>query len=360
MSKVCFVRANNPELETRAQNMLAVLAPLDPVIIVWNRMSKPLTQAGWHVYNQESGFGIRALLQIPGWWRYVWAQLAQERPTLVHVCNFETILIVALYCKLFRARYIYDIWDAASGMFTPFSPFLSRILNTIERHYIKRAALCLLPDAIRLQQLGYSGRAPKNLLIVPNSIPFTDFKKTTPDFLHRPLKLLYTGTLSRSIRGLEMLAESVKNTPGIHLTIGGYGADEAALTPLFTNSPAITFVGKVSRAKVAKLLAETDLVVTLLDPAFPNYQYATSTKVYEAFAHAKPVITTTGTASGTLVSETQWGFVIPYTQAALQKLLTQLVSSNPPHCCLDPQAVVSYNWTTVAAVLQSAYQGLLE
>lgn len=358
--KVCFVRSNLPASEPRSLHILEALKEYHPIAILWNRgVSEGLYEKSYRVYEQPTNFGISMLKQLPGWWRFMTKTLRQENPDVVHACNIDSCLAAAWYCWRYRKQLVYDIWDTAGGMYGGTSGPISALLNWIDRGLIKRAALVCTPDSDRLEQLGYGVRQPKNVLILPNSQPFTEYKKRTVTFGSGKLSLLYSGVMATKVRGLEWLIEAADTLAGLELTLVGYGAEEAAIKNLAeaSTSGRVHFLGKQPRTKVGTLLGKSDCIVTLLDPSFPNYRFATSTKLFEGFAYGLPVITSAETATARLLEETNWGFVTPFTKEAIFALLKQLLEDKQ-ELVLDPARVKQWDWNNAATELKHAYAQL--
>lgn len=355
--RVAFVRSNYPTYEPRALNYISTLEKFNPTVIVWNRTSTPEKGKKWLMYDKPTPFGLRSIASLPGWWKFVYTSLRSESPTIVQACNIESCIPVSFYCIIHRKKFIYDIWDTTGGMFGSNSTLFVRFLNTIDRFFIMLSAGFFVPDEERFTQLNLNAKKVKKpFLIVPNSQVFTKTEKTIINFGNTKVKLLYVGTLVKDVRGLEMLITASKSNPMVHLDIAGYGPDEEFFRSMCKDSGAsCTFHGPATQDEAYKLNSSCDIIVTLLSPDFENYKFATSTKIFEAFSENKPVITTKNTASGTLVAKTQWGYVIDYTQDALNQLLSTITNTSTS-IELDPSRISKYNWTTVAAKIQDFYE----
>ncbi len=98
-------------------------------------------------------------------------------------------------------------------------------------------------------------------------------------------------------------------------------------------------------------------MITLLDPNYPNYRYAKSSKVADAFTFSKPVITTSQTATGTLIEATGWGIAIPYSSRDLEQALKKISSSDIAFV-LDRDKVKPLCWEVMGAKLRRLYRAL--
>lgn len=364
MARLVYIRSNYPTSEPRSQNILRALNRFKPAVVVWNRKMEKTINLDWYTLNLRAPFGPSSLLQMPIWWLFIFKSLVKLRPRVIHVCNFDSCLPTYFYSLLTGAKYVYDMWDTAGGMFGGTNRPLIRLLNVIERGMVKRSEVSFLPDKVRLEQLGYVENDDRShkIKILPNSQAFKQWGSNRVKWGKKPLRLLYTGVLARKIRGLEMMVEAVGAVDGVELTIGGYGSDESYLKDLLKSSPnsqRVRMLDKVRVSELSNLYRQTDFIVTLLDPEFPNYQYATSTKAYEAFANGLPIITTEGTATGNLVTEKNWGFVVPFNRGSLVELFRKL-TTEPGELLLEESTVKDLDWRESETYLQQLYADLLK
>jgi glycosyltransferase involved in cell wall biosynthesis len=232
------------------------------------------------------------------------------------------------------------------------------ILNFIERVACTLSGAVLIPDPERLEQLGVSPNSSirKKTLVIRNSQPYSHWKKRNLIIGNgKPISLVYSGTLTASIRGLEHIVHVLSKLHGaVTCTVIGYGGDEKKLVPLLSSCQHITFLGKMDPKNVRAITEKHDIVISLLDPSYTNYKYASSTKALEAISLGIPVITTEETATGNLIRQYDWGWVIPYSEDALYSLLLQLTNSGQT-IRLNPETAESLDWKHSAAQLQSLY-----
>lgn len=348
---VAVVRSNIPALEARSSNVIAALVgnPRFRVVYVgWDRSGLEATglpeQVEAHIYTKKAGFGLGALVSLLRWSLWAGRTLRGIRPDRIYACNVEAGLAGLFVPK--KARAVYDIWDTFGGMLGMDSGPVAVAVNALERSVAKRYRRVYVPDPERTEQLQAPRSLRKRIRIVPNCQPLGAMQQKVVEGFSKPLRLLYTGTLVQAARGLEDLIDEVSQREGLYsLDIYGYGPGEPDLRNRAVGKANITFYGAGNRQEIEKALGACDVVVSLLNPQVPNYRYATSTKVFEAFRHQKPVLTTKDTATGRLVTETQWGVVAEYGRTGLRQALDALPQQS---FVLSPDAVKQYDWNTYA------------
>ncbi len=359
MAKIVFIRTNNLTSETRLlKERQAAASDYSTALILWDRPGSGETAPAATYFRLKAPYGrLILLLYLPIWFGFVVIQLFKLKPDLIHACDWEGYVPAAIYRFFCPVPVVFDLWDALIGRF-PVSA-LSSLLTGLDRAAAHRASAFIVPDPERLEQIGLDPTLlSQSATVIYNSDEVTT--KARNVHFSGPITITYVGVMSAQIRGLEQLIEAARALPSCQFVIAGYGRDEAVLKALFSEAGLtnLKFVGRVSHTEAEKLNQQSDLMVSLLDPSYGNYRYATSTKVFEAFKFGKPVITTEGTASGQLISTTGWGVAVPYTAKALIATI-QDITSGKVTFQLDPSRVQPYSWSVMTERLVKLYQQLL-
>lgn len=122
------------------------------------------------------------------------------------------------------------------------------------------------------------------------------------------LWLIFVGRLA-PVKGLrillEALAEALRTSPDMSLTIVGDGPDRAALEALAAPlGDAVTFTGALSQAEVATRLARHDALV------LPSFAEGVPVVLMEAMASGKPVLATRVAGVAELVTDGESGYLV--------------------------------------------------
>lgn len=358
--KIVFIRSNTYNNEPRLIKVSEAIKGLEKFFILWDRDGL-LTErhTGAVYFSRVLGFGNVASLisSMPIWCWYCYRELLIINPDLVHACDIEAVMPAYIYSKIHKKKLIYDIWDATSGKFVSNNKLIKWIANKVDQFFIFRSSFFILPDEGRLKQLGINKR-PRNLILVPNSVFIPKNRRVELNFRSKDfLVIAYTGVMSEKIRGLEFIAYAASKLSFCKFIISGYGVGEEGLKKAFFGLDNVDFLGKVSHDIAIENSMKSDLIISLLDPQYDNYKYATSTKSFEAFQCLKPIITTIGTATGDLIKDSNWGAVIPYNADSLVEVLKD-IKSGKISFDLDTKRVQGYSFESVALTINEKYNSL--
>ncbi len=359
--KIAILRANSYQSESRLIKTHQAIKNLGTcTLVLWNRQGETENYPFTRSLKLKAPFGSSILLlYLPLWFVFCLYQLIKIKPKIIHAADLECIIPAVIYKLFSRTKIIYDIYDVSADKLNLKGKMRDFAL-AVERFYIRRSNLLIVPDEERIEQLKLKNFS--QIEVIYNSELIDDSPKKTLNFKNRrTITIAYVGVLSKGIRGLEFILEVAKKFKDkINFVIAGYGPDEKKFQKAFANysEKNIKFLGRVSHQKARQINKTTDIIISLLDPDFRNYQFATSTKVFEAFALTKPVISSKNTATGKTVKKTNWGIVTPYSEKdlkyALEKIATGQVSFN-----LEPNRVKKYSWRKMAQKLTKIYQELL-
>lgn len=336
------------------------------VPILWNRDEvRETTPPGHRLYWALPLGSMWLIPALPIWFIYSVWQLLRERPAVVHGCDAEGMIPAYFYRLLTGTKAVFDIHDVTAGKYDlADGSLLKKLFLWTDCFLIARADAIFIPDPERLDQLGlksdFRQKIESRCFVIYNSetIEVRPSKKIS-FACHQELRLVYVGALNKSIRGLEFIIEAAKAEPRLKVDIAGMGADSDYFKKLVEEAGEnLTFHGRLSHEQAMELNENADIMITLLNPEFANYQYATSTKVFESMRLGKPLITTADTASGRLVKKTEWGIAIPYTSEALQESLNDILTGKLSFV-LDNKKTAPYAWQTMEQQIQDVYRSLI-
>lgn len=358
MKKIVYIRTNSIRSEPRLIKEYTVGSScFNCHIISWNREKIKEKRQKLYNLNLAAPYGSKIyFLFFPIWSFFCFFNLIKINPDLIHACDSEGVFSSLIYSKLFRKKIIFDMWDATLCR-APQTKFFRNFCSAIDRFLIKHTDMLLVPDKERLNQIDLRQCKYE---VIPNSEkinsrPITQIKFTKKKTIH----ISYVGTLSKD-RGVDQIIKAAKELPDFHFTIAGYGPDEQYFQELLNNCHLknLDFLGRVNYEQAKKINQRSDIMISLLNPEFNNYKYATSTKIFEAFSFFKPVITTKNTASGNLVKKTSWGLTIDYNSTALINSLND-IKNGKKAITLDTNQCQQFNWENAATKILAIYKELI-
>jgi glycosyltransferase involved in cell wall biosynthesis len=336
--------------------------------LLWNRDSiKETTPPADRLYVDVPLGSKKIFLYLPIWFIWCFWRLIILKPDAIHGCDIEGFLPGYFYSLFRRVPVFYDIHDVTTGKYGfPEQSLPWKLFRAADHFSMKRAAAVFVPDPERLDQLGLivKNSADKTLIdktVVTYNSEIIPLTKTISTFTTgKRIRMVYVGALNRNIRGVEFLLQAVQDFPTIDFDIAGMGADLPYFTEQFTALKAknLTFWGRIDHQKAMELNEKADLMISLLNPEFENYRFASSTKIFEAMRLAKPIIVSNKTVSGRIVSHASWGEVVDYDYESLKKVLTEITTKKS--YTLDGAKVQQYSWTTMRERIEQTYQRVLE
>ncbi len=320
---VVFLRSYLVGGDTRLQRYLRALGERGVPfhVLSWDReLAEPDTARVTH-YRRAAplGAGIRNLWNLLCWNLWCLAQLVKRRrdAQVVHAIDLDTGLAAALFCLMWRRRFIYDAFDLYSAS-RAMRPAAARRVDALERWVMRRADRVLLPDECRRRQHGVEkldrGQVIEN---VPAAVQLPP-RRPLPQQAPHPLVLAYVGTLAASHRGIEDLLEWTAAHPsGVRLEIAGGGVLRERCERMAAAHPNIRFHGPVAPERGLAIMADAQVIVGLYYRSSPNHLHAAPNKYFEHLLLARPLLTTAGTPPGDKVAAARTGWAIAEGRAAL-------------------------------------------
>ncbi len=366
-SDIVLIRANNIRSDTRTIKMYKAVSKFAPCqLILWNRDKIEETEPKAIRYYAKAPLGSTMFyLYLPFWTFFCVRQLWKIRPSIIHGCDSEGFIPAWLYRNFFHeTKIIFDIHDVAAGKYNGPAPLLVRkIMLKIDRFLLKKSNATFVPDPERVTQLGFTSQAfapyKKKCVVTYNSTIIIKGHKQSSFTAGKPLSASYIGNLTRGIRGIEFIIDAIHACPNIYFHIAGMGADAQYFQTAFSElkSPNFRFYGRITHDEAMKLNKGCDVMISLLNPNYQNYKYASSTKLFEAFNLFKPIIVSDFTTTSALLNEAKWGVAIDYKKGELEKALTN-ISSGKIKFDLDSSRVQKFSWDEMEKRIHSTYMSL--
>lgn len=294
------------------------------ITVCWDRKGNKTETDTAFYYKRPSAYGKRYgnVGGLFGFSRFLFKTLWKNRKSysVIHACDFDTVVPAILIHILLRKKVIYDIFDwyvDSRGV----KGILKWAIYAQEFFNIKMSEAVIICEEERRQQIIYN---PKRLWILPNIPNFKDKQPEAPK--NDKLTIGYVGILA-SGRGLENLINYAKANNNICLKIGGFGALESMLQDVDQYGN-ITYYGSVPYVKALEILNSADIVYAMYQKTNRNHILAAPNKYYEGLYLGKPIITTAGTIVGDKTQKYQTGFVIEESYDDLTNLLANIKDSD--------------------------------
>ena len=282
-----------------------------PKIEIYNRIKIVRIQV-FGTYGKINGFfrGLSSYYLKSLLW------LRKKKFDIVHANDFDTLPLAVILKKLYGWKVIYDAHDLYSGMIGEVvSPPIPNILFLFERYLIKYAD-GRITATDPLGKYLFSGYEYSVVMNSPkideyriSNIKIKEFRdKINPKGL---FTIVYIGILDIN-RPLPLIIKAIENIPNVLLIIGGKGPNESEILSMINGKRNIKYVGWVNKEDIPLYTSASDLIILTPNPNKIYTKVAVANKLMEALAAGKPVISSIGTAAGSIVKECKAGLLCPY------------------------------------------------
>ncbi|MGB9781557.1 MAG: glycosyltransferase family 4 protein [Moorellaceae bacterium] len=335
MQRVLICRSNPVVPDPRVEKLAEALcqAGYEVLVLAWDRtgqLPREEERSGYRIarfsHTSPYGLGLKNIFNLLCWQAFLLGRLIGEwrGSTLVHACDFDTLLPCLLSKAFGGKRIIYDIFDLYADSRRNIPSLIRKLLRMLELKALEWADAVILADEARREQI--AGATPRRVITVYNSPPdvLGTLRRNGPPPRLAELHLVYVGLLQVE-RGLLKIIDVLSRHPEWHLDLAGFGGDEERILGLARSLSNVTWHGRVPYKRALELSYAADVLFATYDPAIPNHRYSSPNKVFEAMMLAKPVVVSRGTGIERLVEEVNCGLVVPYGDvAALEAALARL------------------------------------
>jgi hypothetical protein len=344
---VVFLRSIHASVDSRLTRYVMALEKVgrDALVIQWARGGSgefPAKRTKFSSFSLKAGLGggWKNALALIFWMAWAFSVLFKERKNteVVHAIDLDTVLPALLFCKVFRKKLIFDIYDSY-GDARSMSGAGRKVVDALEGFAARHADHVILPDTCRLPQVP---AAVKDITIIEN-VPFKSGNegsaRRVPEFAG--VTLAYVGILEERHRGLEDLLAAVALYPGkVELEIAGFGPLAEACAKAAREHQNIRFHGAVTPEQAIRLMDGCDVVVGMYYRTKAHHARATPNKYYEHLMLSKPLLTTKGTPPGEKVELDYSGWALQEGESSLKGLFDSITRAT----CRELGANASKKW----------------
>jgi len=257
---------------------------------------------------------VQVLMRLPRFWLLALRHARKEEFDVVHSHDFDTLPLGMLLARLRDKPVLYDAHELYSKMIGSEIGGLSKLIWVAERCCARRADGVVTVNASMAEVLS-RGRKDRARVVTnspdPSVLEGCDRKAIRETYGLRGFVLSYLGSLEPG-RFLEELVGAFPPGGGVAVAIGGNGTLMPLVERASLHNPNVRFVGTVDTDEALRITWASDLVVSMLDPANPNYRVSTPVKVLDAMASSRPLVISEGLDMAETVRHAGCGFVIPY------------------------------------------------
>ncbi len=257
--------------------------------------------------GQPSGVWVR--LYYPVWMFVVFiALLFRRRPIKVYCLGLETAIAAWAVSFIRKTDYIFDDADRLV-MIIKLPKLIKWPLVAIERRVSARSNVHIIPGIGR-----YDYQTEKQF-ILKNTPSQMDVKKAMSAPLPNKSSRLvvYVNGWMGQTRGLPIMLKIAQHFKGSsNISFLGAGRLDGAASVEFSKLPNVDWKGNVSSTEALLLYRQSDLIVTLYDPAIEINRYAESNKWGDALFMGVPVLVNEEVKTADFLKAAGASFQFPY------------------------------------------------
>lgn len=333
--RIIFLRSNPVLPDPRVEKEVKTLINYghEVKILAWNRVTKSRGKYGkikvgredcsirWFDIRSSFGRGLRNILPLIFFQIsiLIWLCKHRNKYDIIHACDFDTVIPAWLSSKLFKKKYVYDIFDYYVDAFS-IPKILKSFVEKIDIFMINSADAVIIVNESRKVQIAKSN--PKKLFIIHNSpdITLKEESRNSNNLMSNTVKpkFVYIGILSNGRMLIDILDVFLEHKEW-ELHIGGFGVNEDLIRDIAKKSQNIYFYGKVSYDTAIEIEVMCNVFFAVYDPSIPNHKYSSPNKLYEAMILGKPIIVAKGTGIDVIVDSNNLGISIEYTKKDFEK-----------------------------------------
>lgn len=280
-----------------------------------------------------SGSSIpRRILDAVWFMGCVFLLLLRKRPDCVYISTDPPVIlpfVVMLYCRLFRARYIYhlqDIHPEATNVVVKVNPLAFRLFRSMDGVTLRHADRLITITDEMAEALKQRSGTQTDILSLPNpSVPF----EAVVQGGERKNGFVFCGNAGR-LQRIPLLMDAIalyyERGGKLPFVFAGAGIYANALTQLASKYPGVRYCGFISSTQAAQLSIDYTWSLLPIEDEVTRYAFPSKTSSY---VHANAMI---AAICGSETSVAQWvgnhrlGVVIAPTVEAVCRFFSDVES----------------------------------
>lgn len=239
----------------------------------------------------------------------------RKKYSIIHACDFDTVLPAMIMKLFFRKKVIYDIFDWYVDSRELGFSFIRYFILLIESINLKFSDITIICEEERKKQLCV---VPRKLWILPNIPNLGNSSFPGSQSKSEQINISYVGVFAKH-RGIEKILKLVANHPSKYkLDMAGFGELEPMVRSAAEDSSNIVYHGSVKYTDGLSIMSGSDIILAIYEKTIPNHIYAAPNKYYEGLCLGIPILTTMGTYVGTKTNAKSTGFSIGETYEEME------------------------------------------
>jgi len=365
-SDIAIIRSNPINYDPRVLKISCSLSKKYSVTVFgWDRemssKSNGMLNSKLHVkrLRLKAPYGRFSLLYLyPVFWIWVFLNLLECKPRVVHACDLDSLIPSYFYRLIFSTKVLFDSFDRFAMAFIPRKYGLIYTFVDVLENVLACKADALV--TVSEERMVTFAKCKPTFSEVISNCPEDKREVIKGGAVSSPkdeLLLVYAGSLAVD-RGLFVISKALYGIDGVRLFLAGRPNNDS-LEQILQNSN-IEYIGLLGYDDALKLQASADVIPILYDTSVPINRVASPNKLFESMMLGIPVITN---VCQDLVKEIDCGLIVEYNSKSVQEQI--LLLKNDPalrkRLGLNGRLAFErkYNWSIMEKKLIALYHQLL-
>lgn len=260
-------------------------------------------------------------------WTFI--SLLRAKPANVYVSTDPPVVvpfIVAVYCRLFNARYVYhlqDIHPEAANIVVPLNSFLFRILKALDNYTLRHAATLITLSENMKEYIEQRCDTQSPICLLDNP----SFDIVPVPMAQRKKDVVFCGNAGR-LQRIPLLISAIRDYlqqgGKLHFTFAGGGVHSADLKALADSYEQVDYLGLIPGSEAAELVNQHRWALLPIDDEVTKYAFPSKSSVYALSGVGVLAICGKGTSVARWVEQNEVGVVCAADRATLVRTFFSL------------------------------------
>lgn len=272
---------------TQIENQLALFPKTSVIVDCWPARggARGVQVRACRSYTTSASSVIKRIAEAVFFMFWTFLSLVRAKPANVYVSTNPPVVvpfIVAVYCQLFGARFVYHLQDThpeAANIVVPVNKFLFKVLRAIDNYTLRHAdkVITLSEDMKTYLQLRSNTARPIYLLDNPS------FEVTPVPFEQRTKDVVFCGNAGRLQRIpllLGAIQDYLQQGGKLRFTFAGGGVHAPDIQALASVNEQVHYCGFIPAADAAELVNQHRWALLPIDDEVTKYAFPSKSSSY--------------------------------------------------------------------------------
>lgn len=275
-------------------------------------------------YTTSASGVIKRVAEAVLFMLWTFLSLVRTKPATVYVSTNPPVVvpfIVAVYCRLFAARYVYhlqDIHPEAASIVLPLNGFVFRLLQWLDNFTLRHAGVIITLSEEMKAYIKERSHTLSPIYLLDNP----SFEVKQVPMAQRTKDIVFCGNAGR-LQRIPLLVSAIKDYlqqgGKLQFTFAGGGVHAPDLQALANTYGEVDYLGTVPATDAAELVNQHRWALLPIDDEVTRYAFPSKSSGYALSGAGVLAICGADTSVARWVGELQVGVVCPPDQNALVK-----------------------------------------